>query len=271
MEEKTTRISVTRVINGKPEVVTDRVAAEAPLGISLVVDGSTRREVSITMRTPGNDEDLAAGFLFTEGIIGGPEDVSGISAERTAGDRIVVLLSAGVQPALGTLDRNFYTTSSCGVCGKSSLEAVALACDPVRTSISVDQRVLVTLPDRLREVQQAFDETGGLHAAGLFTAEGHLIGVREDVGRHNAVDKLIGSVMRRKRALMRDAILMLSGRISFELVQKAAMAGIPVIAAVGAPSSLAIELARSKGICLVGFLRGNRFNVYTFDDRIRIA
>ncbi|MFM9073983.1 MAG: formate dehydrogenase accessory sulfurtransferase FdhD [Bacteroidota bacterium] len=271
MEEKTAGVSITRVNNGKPEAVNDRVAIEAPLGISLEFEGSTRRDVSITMRTPGHDEDLAVGFLFTEGIIHSPKDVAAVTSEKNAGDRVVVTLAPGVQPVLGTLDRNFYTTSSCGVCGKSSLEAVALACDPVRSSITVDQQVLLTLPDRLREVQQAFGETGGLHAAGLFSAAGKLIRVREDVGRHNAVDKLIGSVMMRDQDVLPNAILMLSGRISFELVQKAAMAGIPVIAAVGAPSSLAIELAQSKGICLAGFVRGNRFNVYTFAGRIRIA
>jgi len=272
MDSKAAGITLTRIISGQPESVSDRVACEEPLGISLEMDGAQgreRREVSITMRTPGQDAELATGFLFTEGIIHDPGDIGQVFTDPSGGDRVIVSLAPGVRPALNSLDRNFYTTSSCGVCGKASLEAVALACDPVRSSISVDAAVLVSLPDRLRAVQQTFGETGGLHAAALFTPAGDLLAVHEDVGRHNAVDKVIGTVLMRDRSLFRDSVLMLSGRISFELVQKAAMAGIPVVAAVGAPSSLAIGLAGSKGICLAGFIRGDRFNVYTFADRIR--
>lgn len=272
MDNKTSGVSIIRVTGGRPESVTDRVACEEPLGIAVEMDGTPGREqrdVSITMRTPGHDAELATGFLFTEGIIHGPGDIGQIVNDHAGGDRVIVSLAPGVRPALNSLDRNFYTTSSCGVCGKASLEAVALACDPVRSSISVDAEVLVSLPGRLRMVQQAFGETGGLHAAGLFTPAGDLLAMHEDVGRHNAVDKVIGTLLMRDQQLFRDAVLMLSGRISFELVQKAAMAGIPVVAAVGAPSSLAIGLAETKGICLAGFIRGDRFNVYTFADRIR--
>lgn len=272
MEEKVAAITLTRITGGVAASASDQVACEEPLGISIECDGESgrvRRDVSVTMRTPGNDAELAIGFLFTEGII---QDVGAVErAELVAGEeeRVVVYLQSGIRPALRSLDRNFYTTSSCGVCGKTSLDAVAVACPPVTSNMIIDVRLLPTLPVRLRQSQQVFEVTGGLHAAGLFSTDGALLTMREDVGRHNAVDKLIGEILIRDQQIFHKSILVLSGRISFELVQKAAMAGIPVVAAVGAPSSLAIELAQSKGICLAGFIRDDRFNVYTFADRIR--
>ena len=274
MEQKTSAITITRIIGGNAQTVSDQVAGEAPLGISIACDGDqgrVQRDVSVTMRTPGNDAALAVGFLFTEGIIRDATEVDRVETMIGGEDRVLVSLKPGIRPLMASLDRNFYTTSSCGVCGKTSLDAVAVACPPVVNGLSVPSELLLALPARLREAQQTFEVTGGLHAAGLFNTDGTLQSLKEDVGRHNAVDKLIGETLMKDRRMFGQSILMLSGRISFELVQKAAMAGIPVIAAIGAPSSLAIELALSKGICLAGFIRGDRFNEYTFADRIKTS
>jgi FdhD protein len=227
------------------------------------------------MRTPGHDIDLAIGFLLTEGIIARDEDV--FTAQLCAGDNepntynvVDVALSAHVPAPQVDPTRNFYTTSSCGVCGKASIDAVRTksAYDVAADATTVDAKTLAKLPDALRDAQRTFAATGGLHAAGLFTPAGDLVVAREDVGRHNAVDKVIGWAVREGRLPLAGHILLVSGRASFELTQKASMAGIPVLAAVSAPSTLAADLADEAGMTLVGFLRGSTMNVYTRPDRV---
>jgi len=235
--------------------------------------GRERRSVSITMRTPGHDEELAVGFLLTEGIIRGPADlleVRSLLSETSsdgASNVVRVSLRDGVTLDLPRMDRNFYTTSSCGVCGKASIQALRTksAFPPVSelTTPYLPAALLNLLPGRLREAQEVFATTGGLHASALFDAEGDLVDLREDVGRHNALDKVIGRALLDDRLPLRKNLLLVSGRASFELVQKASMAGLPFLGAVGAPSSLAVELAREAGMTLVGWLRDGRFNVYT--------
>ena len=257
----------------------DAVATEEPLEIRLSYtrpDGRrAQQSISITMRTPGNDEELAAGFLFTEGIIAGPAELDAIGpcgppAANGLINVVRVDLAPGVEVDLARLERHFYTSSSCGVCGKASLEAVAvqgrydLRCNPLQASA----RNLGALPDGLRALQNVFERTGGLHASGLFDATGQVRVSREDVGRHNALDKLIGQALLKDELPMSDCGVVVSGRASFELMQKAMMAGIPMLAAVGAPSSLAVEFAEEFGMTLVGFLTANRFNVYSRPDRI---
>jgi FdhD protein len=240
----------------------DLVAVEEPLQIRI-----GDRNIAVTMRTPGNDEELAAGFLFTEGIAL-PGEIEKIVCSRNTA---VVTLAAGVTLDPSRLERNFYVTSSCGVCGKASIEAIESAgCTILPRDVPhVSDAVIRGLPDKLREAQQVFDRTGGIHASGLFTASGDLLALREDVGRHNAVDKLVGRAFLDGRLPLSDHVLMLSGRTSFELVQKAVMAGIPVLAAVGAPSSLAVKTAHRFGMTLIGFLRGERFNIYSAPGRLR--
>ena len=250
----------------------DTVAAEEPLEIRL-----RGKPLAVTMRTPGHDFDLVHGFLQTEGVIAGLEDVAGLrycegvdEEGRNTYNVIDVDLADGVEPPDTALDRNFYTSSSCGVCGKASIDAIRTRTryDVARDALSLPLATLLALPDRLRAAQQVFDKTGGLHAAGLFTAEGELVALREDVGRHNAVDKVVGDAVREGRVPLAGHVLMVSGRSSFELTQKAAMAAVPVLAAVSAPSSLAVELAADVGITLVGFLRGDGCNVYTHPERL---
>jgi FdhD protein len=255
----------------------DDVAAEEPFEIRVGPPGPGRRApLAVTMRTPGDDLDLAIGFLLTEGIIGAAADV--LTAQLCAGDDTLntynvvdVALRPGVAPPEVDPTRNFYTTSSCGVCGKASIDAVRLrsrfdvAADPTVVSAAT----LSALPDRLAAGQEGFRRTGGLHAAGLFTADGELVCLREDVGRHNAVDKVVGWATRAERLPLTGHVLLVSGRASFELTQKAAMAGIPVLAAVSAPSTLAVELAEESGVGLVGFLRGSTMNVYAAAHRIK--
>lgn len=247
----------------------DALAAEEPLEIR--VQGTP---LAVTMRTPGHDVELAHGFLLSEGVIGAREDVAvarycdGADATgRNTYNVLDVTLRDGVPPPDPGVQRNFYTTSSCGVCGKAALDAVRVRSrfSQDGPALTVDRTVLAALPDALRERQRVFATTGGLHGAGLFTADGTLLAVREDVGRHNAVDKLLGWAVQQSRVPARDAGLLLSGRASFELVQKATMAGISLVAAVSAPSSLAAELAEDNGMTLVGFLRGASMNVYTGD------
>ena len=252
------------------------LTAEEPLEIRVVYAEKGRRVrkgISVTMRTPGNDEDLALGFLFTEGLIPGMEVVEAMKAGNTGRDNYIeVALRPDFHPEFNTVERNFYTTSACGICGKSSIDAVRTVCRflPEADQLRVDAGVLVKLPDLLREQQSVFQKTGGLHACGLFGADGAFLGMREDVGRHNALDKLIGQALREGRVPLVHQVLMLSGRISFELVQKAAMAGIKVVAAVGAPSGLAVELAEEREMTLIGFLRGERFNIYAGAQRVVI-
>ncbi len=252
----------------------DTLVAEEPL--ELRVGGNP---LSVTMRTPGHDVELAHGFLLTEGVIGTGDDVAAArycnSVDEQGRNTYNVLdvdLAPGVAPPDASVERNFYTTSSCGVCGKASLDAVKLKTrhSPAGDPMVLDREVLVTLPDRLREQQKVFGSTGGLHAAGLFRSDGSLVVVREDVGRHNAVDKVLGHVLMNGGIPATGTVLMVSGRASFELVQKAVMAGVPALAAVSAPSSLAVELAEESGMTLVGFLRGETGNVYTGAERIRI-
>ncbi|MFE5910666.1 formate dehydrogenase accessory sulfurtransferase FdhD [Streptomyces wedmorensis] len=272
MGRVTVRRRVLRVREGDPSYRADTLAAEEPMEIR--VGG---RPLTVTMRTPGDDFDLAAGFLVSEGVVHSAQDVAGIrycaGATSDGGNTynvVDVVLAPGVAAPDASLERNFYTTSSCGLCGKASLDAVrttaawSVSEDPLR----VGPEVLSALPDRLRAAQKVFDSTGGLHAAGLFSAEGELLCLREDVGRHNAVDKVVGHALRSGMLPLRGTALMVSGRASFELVQKAVMAGIPLLAAVSAPSSLAVDLAAGSGLTLVGFLRGTSMNVYCGDDRL---
>jgi len=255
----------------------DTLTAEEPLEIRVGSVGQSRPPLAVTMRTPGHDLDLAIGFLLTEGIIGGNEDV--YTAQLCAGDNepntynvVDVALAPHVAPPQVDPTRNFYTTSSCGVCGKASIDAVRTksAYDVAADPMTVPARTLTGLPDALRAAQRTFDSTGGLHAAGLFSGGGDLLVVREDVGRHNAVDKVVGWAVREGRLPLAGLILLVSGRASFELTQKASMAGIPVLAAVSAPSTLAVEMADDAGMTLVGFLRGPTMNVYTRPERVVI-
>jgi FdhD protein len=235
----------------------DLLAVEEPLQIR--VNG---RDLSITMRTPGHDGELAAGFLFTEGILKTRADVLAVDCRENS---VALTLAEGIDTGVS---RNFYTTSSCGVCGKASIESLHAAGCAMLPHTSVAREVIHALPEKLRAAQSAFEHTGGLHGAALFDSSGSLEMVREDVGRHNAVDKLIGAAFLENRLPFNDRILMLSGRASFELVQKAVIAGIPVVAAVGAPSSLAVQTAQRFGMTLLGFVRDGRFNIYSGVGRL---
>jgi FdhD protein len=235
----------------------DEIAVEEPLEIR--VDG---RPIAVTMRTPGHDEELALGFLRSEGI-------AAVSAHPTV-DLAANVIDVEVEGHVDfdRLARNFYTSSSCGVCGKGALEAVAVEAPRVESELVVPAELVAVLPDRLREAQPTFAATGGLHATGLFSSEGELLVVREDVGRHNAMDKVVGWAFGEGLLPLSDTVLCVSGRLSFELVQKAAVAGCPVVVAVGAPSTLAVDLARDRGVTLCGFVRGGRVNVYSEPQRI---
>jgi len=253
--------------------VDDCVAVEEPLEIRVAREGEggSGRAVSITMRTPGHDRELAAGFLYGEGLIRDRSDVVAIAPCGQSGNVIRVELPRGSTLDLSRLERNFYTSSSCGVCGKASIEAVTetVPSCAVESDLRVDAALLPSLAGRARSAQQAFDQTGGLHAATLFDANGTLLASYEDVGRHNAMDKLVGSLFMAGGLPASRNLLLLSGRASFELLQKAMAAGIPVVVAMGAPSSLAVELAERAGITLAGFLRASSYNVYTHPARLR--
>lgn len=249
---------MTRILRIDPAgttIVDDLLAIEEPLEIRV-----GEKPVSITLRTPGQDFDLAAGFLFSEAILARADDVE--SYRHWGSPNVVrVSLRPGVRSDLQRLQRHFYSTSSCGVCGKTSIDALRVQTSPIDAPLRVSREIVHSLPALMRAQQTAFDVTGGIHAAGIFSADGELLRVREDVGRHNAVDKVIGSFFREGLPL-HERILVVSGRTSFEIVQKAIVARIPVLAAVGAPSSLAVELARDFGLTLLGFVRDERFNVY---------
>lgn len=265
-------IAVTKIRGDLRETLDDRVATEEPLEIRLGYEqGGERRtqSISITMRTPGDDADLALGFLFSEGILRSLDDLA-IVKPCTGDNTIRVELEAGVAVDLDRLQRHFYTASSCGVCGKASLDALHLLGADRLPAITgqFPGAAIVDFPERLRAAQATFDETGGLHAAAIFDTQGELIVVREDVGRHNAVDKVIGVLLTEGHLPARDFGLMVSGRASFELMQKTLVAGMPLLAAVSAPSSLAVELAREFNVTLVGFLRGQNFNIYAGEERI---
>ncbi|MFK0291226.1 formate dehydrogenase accessory sulfurtransferase FdhD [Streptomyces sp. NPDC090442] len=277
MGRVTERRRVIRIRGGAVSSRPDTLVAEEPLEIRL-----NGRPLAITMRTPGDDFALAAGFLVSEGVLGAADEVANIvyCAGATEDGRntynvVDVRLADGVPVPDITLERNVYTTSSCGLCGKASLDAVrttarwSLTADPDPV-LRITPETLAALPDRLRSTQRVFERTGGLHAAALFTADGELLDVREDVGRHNAVDKVVGRALRDDRLPLSSSVLMVSGRASFELAQKAVMAGIPVLAAVSAPSSLAVDLAAEAGLTLVGFLRGASMNVYAGEHRLAL-
>ncbi|UNO42973.1 formate dehydrogenase accessory sulfurtransferase FdhD [Streptomyces sp. MST-110588] len=309
MGRVTERRRVIRIRNGAVSARPDTLVAEEPLEIRL-----GGRPLAITMRTPGDDFALAAGFLVSEGVLGGAGDLANIvycagatapqDPEGDIDDKdddidddanggtgaalpmvpatgsntynvVDVRLAPGVPVPDITLERNVYTTSSCGLCGKASLDAVRTTArwpldSPGGSPARLTPATLLALPGRLRDAQRVFDRTGGLHAAALFTMDGELVDVREDVGRHNAVDKIVGRALQRDRLPLSDSVLMVSGRASFELAQKAVMAGIPVLAAVSAPSSLAVDLAVETGLTLVGFLRGTSMNVYAGEHRIAL-
>ncbi|WP_327585470.1 formate dehydrogenase accessory sulfurtransferase FdhD [Nonomuraea sp. NBC_00507] len=271
----TTRARI-RELNGS--VARDRrddLATEEPLEIRLTAPDGERKTVAITMRTPGHDFELAAGFLHGEGLVR-PGDVAAIvyctdeDLPPEARYNTVTVRLRGPIPDLPALDRHFLTSSACGVCGSASLDALRDRCVPLpEGSLRLTPDILYGLPDTLRSAQGVFGKTGGLHAAGLFSATGTLVAVREDVGRHNAVDKLVGWAAMAERLPLAEHVLMVSGRASYEIMQKALAAGIPAVCAVSAPSSLAVELAREFGMTLVGFLRGERCNVYADQERIR--
>jgi len=249
----------------------DRVVGEEPLEIRAAGPGQEPVAVAITMRTPGHEDELAVGFLRTEGLIEGPEVLRTTNGDpRTMNqpdDQVTVHLARAFD-ASRVAERHFVATASCGICGKASLDEIAVRAEPIPAGPVVRRELVLALPDLLRTAQRAFDETGGLHAAGLFTPAGELLVLREDVGRHNALDKVVGSQVLAKRMPLHGRLLMVSGRVSFEIVQKAAVAGIPIVAAVSAPSDLAIQAADRLGVTLVGFLRGDGFNVYAHDERI---
>jgi FdhD protein len=250
----TAAVAAVRLPGGREEP--DRVAVEEPLEIRI-----GGRPVAVTMRTPGDDEELALGFCLSEGI-----PAAGASLPRDLAANTVEVDAPGFEPA--RVERHFYTSSSCGVCSKGALEAVAVEAPRVASELRVPFPLLAGLPDRLREAQAAFAATGGLHATGLFSPAGELLCLREDVGRHNAMDKVVGWAFLEQRLPLADAVLCVSGRLSFELVQKAAIAGCPILVAVGAPSSLAVDLGRDRGLTLCGFARGGRLNVYTEPWRV---
>jgi len=283
------------VESGRSRPRTDQLATEEPLEIRLRAGGAApgegplpvfrrrsqgagHRTVAITMRTPGADFELAAGFLYGEGIIRSGDEIRGISHcdepdldEDKRYNIVNVELRSGVLPDLQAMERHFYTTSACGVCGKASLESLRIrGCPVIPPGPEVEAEVLRELPEKLRAGQGIFAATGGLHAAALFDPGGNLLAVREDVGRHNALDKIVGWALLGGRLPLSGHIVMVSGRSSFEILQKSLMAGVPIVCAVSAPSSLAVSLAREFGITLIGFLRGDRFNVYAGVDRIRM-
>ncbi len=267
-----TKASVWVVENSFVRRTTDQLASEEPLEIRL----SPQRTVAVTMRTPGADFDLTAGFLYSEGVVSHRRDIYRMSYCDTKDldieqryNIINVGLQEGLIPDLQPLERHFFTTSACGVCGKASIEALRIrGCPVIPTDMKVPAEVIYSLSEQLRSAQGIFTATGGLHAAGLFDAQGQLLRLREDVGRHNALDKLIGSALLADELPFSNHIVMVSGRSSFEILQKCITAGVPIVCAVSAPSSLAVALAREFGITLVGFLRGRRFNVYSGIERI---
>lgn len=268
-------VAIERVRGAGRSRIEDEVAAEEPLEIRVAQADGPVTGVCVTMRTPGHDFELAAGFLYTEGIVRAAADIVRIDyADDALPERhfnvVEVTLRDGCRLDAGRLARNFYISSSCGVCGKASLDAIYFqGCRPIPPNgFRVSGATLRALPDRLRRAQRVFAATGGLHAAGLFTADGELVTLREDVGRHNAVDKLIGERLLAGAVPLSDRILLLSGRASFELLQKAVVAGVPVVAAVGAPSSLAVDAAREYGLTLVGFLKADGFNIYAGAERV---
>jgi FdhD protein len=283
MSAKRSLIRQIKKISGTQiQAISDHLALEEPLEIQVAYGPESERQwktAAITMRTPGHDRELATGFLVGEGLL---RSLDQIDAVHTRGPRhgeegwqhsVRVTLRPGVPIDLGRLERNFYTTSSCGICGKTSMEALELNFFPPLPAAGwrIDGSIVCALPTRLREAQTLFEQTGGLHAAGLFTPEGRAVVVREDVGRHNAVDKVIGAQFLAGHSPLSDFLLVVSGRASFELMQKALASGIPMLVAVGAPSSLAVEVAEKFGATLIGFTKSSGFNIYTGEERVRLG
>jgi FdhD protein len=274
----TTETRIVAIDGGVGKAGFDRLATEEPLEIRLRAAGETR-SVAITMRTPGNDFELAAGFLYNEGVIPELDAIRGISYCLDAGveadqryNIVNVDLNAASLPALDALERHFTMTSACGICGKAQLDALRdRGLPPLTSELKLTPAQISALPERLREVQRVFATTGGLHAAAVFTPDGAVIAAREDVGRHNALDKLVGWALLERRLPLHDTIVLVSGRASYELLQKAVSGGIPFFCSVSAPSSLAVDTARAFGVTLCGFVRGNRFNVYAGQERISLA
>ncbi len=273
--DSTRAVRISSISGGRLEERDDLLATEEPLEIRLSFQRQgcpQQQSISITMRTPGHDRELAVGFLHGEGILENPAQISKIEAGTPAADCNTVCVTFAPEVAFdaGRLQRNFYTTSSCGVCSKASLQALEVTgCRPMKKGKPLlERKVIRGLTDQLRGAQAVFRETGGLHAAGLFDARGKLISLHEDVGRHNAVDKVVGELFLQGRVPLDEHVLMVSGRSSFEIMQKALVAGIPAVAAVSAPSSLAVELARDFEMTLLGFVRGDSFNIYTGPERI---
>lgn len=275
-------IEIERVKNGAQQTDKDLLAIEEPMEIRLDYGSANERKsqsIAVTMRTPGNDFELALGFLYTEGIIQSPADVqlvrycTNMQTAENENNIVRVYLKNDVIVDTEKLKRNFYTSSSCGICGKESIEQVKIQCSSVvQSSLRVAYETILQLPQKLREKQNVFQYTGGLHACALFDEKGNIGLLREDIGRHNALDKIIGATLfgKNNAATFSQSILLLSGRAGFELVQKAAVASIPVVCAVGAPSSLAVQCAKTFGITLIGFLRGDRFNIYCGGERIKM-
>ncbi|MBH8555211.1 formate dehydrogenase accessory sulfurtransferase FdhD [Nostocaceae cyanobacterium CENA357] len=271
-----TKAQIWVVENSKKRLRQDHITTEEPLEIRLT---SPRRTVAVTMRTPGADFELAAGFLYCEGAISCKQDIQRISycVDKLVDGKqhyniVNVELRQDLIPDLQPLERHFYTNSACGVCGKASLEALRLrGCPVIFSSLMVTPEIIYSLSDQLRAAQGIFAATGGLHAAGLFDAQGQLLHLREDIGRHNALDKLIGTALLSDELPLNNHLVMVSGRSSFEILQKSAAAGVPIVCSVSAPSSLAVSVAEEFGITLIGFLRGERFNIYTGSQRINIT
>ncbi|CAN5848840.1 formate dehydrogenase accessory sulfurtransferase FdhD [soil metagenome] len=268
-------IHIYRFSNGIITATNDQVAVEEPLEIQLAystANGYMQKNIAVTMRTPGNDAELAAGFLFTEGIIQNSLAIRGIKLFSNDDNKVLLTLNENIKPVLQYAERNFYSTSSCGICGKGSIDAIRIssAYENKEDAILIKASVLFGLQDMLRKQQLVFENTGGIHASALFTMEGNFMMLREDVGRHNALDKLIGAALLNQQLPLHNCILLLSGRASFELLQKSVMAGIKIVVAVGAPSSLAVEMAKEAGITLIGFLKHDKFNLYSGEQRISI-
>ncbi len=268
-------INIQKITAGKISQIDDRVVVEEPMEIQLEYSSATgriKKNIAVTMRTPGNDEELAIGFLFTEGIINNASAIEEAKQSSLDSNRLLVILKENSVPALTNISRNFYSTSSCGICGKASIEAIQTVTQfsQATEGLYIKASVFYPLLQKLKKEQVNFKNTGGIHASALFDLDGNFIMLREDVGRHNALDKIIGAALMKNELPLNNCILLLSGRASFELIQKATMAGILIIASIGAPSSLAVELAKESGITLIGFLKDDQFNIYAGKERITL-
>jgi FdhD protein len=269
--KSTASLTVVSVRDGHSRTRLDTLATEEPLEIRAAGPGQEQVRVAVTMRTPGHDFELAAGFLVTEGLVD-PDGVRAVAycEDLDVQEYNVLTVQTRAPFALGVAERNFFATSSCGICGKAAIEAIRVRCEPITAAVRITGETVLRLPKLMRGRQRLFGRTGGLHAAGLFTADGDLRVLREDVGRHNAVDKVVGALELGTAAVTHGDVLLVSGRLSFEIVQKAAVARIPVVCAVSAPSSLAVDVADSLGITVIGFVRPGGFNVYAHPERVHV-